>query len=35
MAHKTVIRLILETHSGLIRGCSRYVVVFYMSALSF
>eukprot|EP01043_Picozoa_sp_COSAG02_P097689 COSAG02_NODE_33898_length_492_cov_1.417303_1_plen_94_part_01 len=34
MAHKTVIRHILETHSGLIRGCSRYVVVFYMSALS-
>ena len=29
MAHKTVIRHILETHSGLIRGCSRYPLVIF------
>ena len=30
MAHKTVIRHILETHSGLIRGCSRYPLVIFL-----
>ena len=35
MAHKTVIRHILETHSGLIRGCSRYPLVIFEKTVFF
>ena len=35
MAHKTVIRHILETHSGLIRGCSRYPLVIFLKTVFF
>ena len=35
MAHKTVIRHILETHSGLIRGCSRYPLDIFKETVIF